>query len=195
MGKKLLVKNLGCATDTAVLEKIFADYGAVLSAKVVTDNATGRSRGIVEMSSMAEADAALSALDGTDVGGQTIQVTGEVKPWAEPERVVNLPYPGRNLAKLRKNILLKSDDMQIMQFLIPAGAKIPTYQVQGEMILHCLAGSIDIIVKEESHRLEAGQLFCLALDSCFAVQGIKNASLLATMNLHKQHHSVAQMDG
>jgi RNA recognition motif-containing protein len=58
------------------LSEVFTQFGAVASAKVVTDRATGRSRGFgfVEMSSDDEGRAAIAQLDQTDVGGRKINV-------------------------------------------------------------------------------------------------------------------------
>ena len=55
---------------------IFGEFGQVSRATIVTDRETGRSRGFafVEMGSDAEAEAAIRALDGQNVGGRTIQV-------------------------------------------------------------------------------------------------------------------------
>jgi cold-inducible RNA-binding protein len=81
MGRKLYVGNLGYDVSSADLEQMFASYGAVDSATVITDRATGQSKGFgfVEMSSNSEADAAMAALDGKEIGGRAIKVN-EAKP-------------------------------------------------------------------------------------------------------------------
>lgn len=75
MAKKIFVGNLPFATTSEDLKEIFAAYGEVVSANVVTDRATGRSRGFgfVEMES-AGADAAISALNGKELGGRALRV-------------------------------------------------------------------------------------------------------------------------
>ena len=81
MGKKLYVGNLGYDVSTADLEQLFAPHGTVESAQVIEDRATGRSKGFgfVEMSSSAEAQAAISALNGQDHGGRALTVN-EARP-------------------------------------------------------------------------------------------------------------------
>ncbi len=83
MGKKLYVGNLGYDVSDADLEQLFAAHGTVDSANVITDRSTGRSKGFgfVEMSSGAEAQSAIAALDGKDHAGRTIKVN-EAKPRA-----------------------------------------------------------------------------------------------------------------
>ena len=77
MGKKLFVGNLSFSTTSADLEALFAQAGTCESASVVTDRATGRSRGFgfVEMSSPEEAERAVAQLNGRDVQGRKINVS------------------------------------------------------------------------------------------------------------------------
>ncbi len=81
MGKKLYVGNLGYDVSNADLEALFSQHGTIQSAEVIMDRSTGQSKGFgfVEMGSDAEAQAAISALDGQDQGGRAIKVN-EAKP-------------------------------------------------------------------------------------------------------------------
>ena len=81
MGKKLYVGNLGYDVSSSDLEQMFSPHGAVESAQVIEDRATGRSKGFgfVEMGSAAEAQAAINALNGQDHGDRTLTVN-EAKP-------------------------------------------------------------------------------------------------------------------
>jgi cold-inducible RNA-binding protein len=81
MGKKLYVGNLSYETTNADLEAMFAPHGAVQSAQVIMDRETGRSKGFgfVEMGSDQEAQAAIAALGGKQVGGRSLTVN-EAKP-------------------------------------------------------------------------------------------------------------------
>lgn len=74
--KKLFVGSLPWAVDDAKLAQIFAQAGNVVSAQVVKDRETGRSRGFgfVEMSTDEEAQNAVSNLNGSDVDGRKIVV-------------------------------------------------------------------------------------------------------------------------
>ncbi len=83
MGRKLYVGNLGYDVSGPDLEQMFAEHGTVDSVNVITDRSTGQSKGFgfVEMSSDAEAAAAITALDGKELGGRAIKVN-EAKPRA-----------------------------------------------------------------------------------------------------------------
>jgi len=84
MGKKLYVGNLTYDVTDAALEQIFAGHGTVQSAQVIMDRDTNRSKGFgfVEMGSDAEAQAAIAALNGQQVGGRALTVN-EAKPREE----------------------------------------------------------------------------------------------------------------
>jgi len=86
--KNLYVGNLPHSTTEAELRNIFGAYGAIDKITLVTDRDTGRSRGFgfVEMSNASEADKAIAALNGTDLGGRTLTIN-EAKPKSERPRV------------------------------------------------------------------------------------------------------------
>ena len=87
MGKKLYVGNLSYNVDQSALEQMFAPHGTVESAQIITDRDSGRSKGFgfVEMSSDAEAQAAIAALNGQESGGRPLTVN-EAKPREERPR-------------------------------------------------------------------------------------------------------------
>src|SRR4051794_14014426 len=81
MGKKVYVGNLSFDTTDSMLEQMFGEYGTVQSAQVIMHRDAGRSKGFgfVEMGSDQEAQAAIAALSGKQVGGRTLTVN-EAKP-------------------------------------------------------------------------------------------------------------------
>jgi RNA recognition motif-containing protein len=81
MGQKLYVGNLSYNTTSSDLEQLFSQHGTVQSAEVISDRDSGRSKGFgfVEMGSDAEAQAAITALNGQQHDGRTLTVN-EAKP-------------------------------------------------------------------------------------------------------------------
>ena len=81
MGKKLYVGNLSYSVSDSELEQMFAAHGTVVSAQVIMDRDTGRSKGFgfVEMGSDQEAQAAIAAMNAKEVGGRALTVN-EAKP-------------------------------------------------------------------------------------------------------------------
>lgn len=81
MGRKLYVGNLPYEISETELQDLFAQAGSVESVNVMRDQATGRARGFafVEMSSDDEAQKAITAFDGTQLGGRNLTVN-EARP-------------------------------------------------------------------------------------------------------------------
>jgi len=81
MSKKLYVGNLSYQMTEDSLRDVFAAIGEVLSAKIVTDSATGQSRGFgfVEMANDDDASKAITSLNGTNVMNREINVS-EARP-------------------------------------------------------------------------------------------------------------------
>lgn len=83
MNNKLFIGNLAYTVTDVDLKTLFSQFGDVTSCNVAKDRETGRPRGFafVEMSSQAEAEAAIKGLNGQDVSGRPISVAvSEPKP-------------------------------------------------------------------------------------------------------------------
>ncbi|UCF99373.1 MAG: RNA-binding protein [Spirochaetaceae bacterium] len=76
MNKKLYVGGLPYSVTDEQLAELFESHGTVESAKVITDRYTDRSRGFgfVEMSTQEEAEQAIQALNGSELGGRNLTV-------------------------------------------------------------------------------------------------------------------------
>ena len=81
MSSKLYVGNLSYSVRDDDLQQKFGEFGSVQSAKVMMDRDSGRSKGFgfVEMSSDAEAQAAISGMNGKSVDGRDM-VVNEARP-------------------------------------------------------------------------------------------------------------------
>ena len=96
MGKILYVGNLAYSIRDNDLEQAFGAYGAIVSAKVMMERDTGRSKGFgfVEMGTDAEAQAAIAGLNGQPVQGRALTVN-EARPMeARPPRSGGGGYGG-----------------------------------------------------------------------------------------------------
>ena len=84
MGKKLYVGNLPYSVADSDLQRLFEAHGSVVSAQVIMDRDTGRSKGFgfVEMGSDSEAQAAIADMNGKEVDGRSLTVN-EARPKPE----------------------------------------------------------------------------------------------------------------
>jgi cold-inducible RNA-binding protein len=82
--KNIFVGNLDFNTGEDELRQLFAAYGQVDRVSIMTDRETGRSRGFgfVEMANAEEGEKAIAALNGSQVGGRTLNVN-EARPKVE----------------------------------------------------------------------------------------------------------------
>lgn len=97
MNNRVYVGSLPYATTDAKLEEVFSQYGSVVSARIITDKFTGRSKGFgfVEMSSSREAQAAIEGLNGSQLDGRSLTVN-EARP---PERRPAFEVARRNVER------------------------------------------------------------------------------------------------
>ncbi len=96
--KSLFVGNMSFQTSESELRELFAPFGQVTRVHMAMDRETGRARGFafVEMPNDAEASAAMTALDGKEVGGRNLKVN-EARPKGEggpPRGPRNFGGPG-----------------------------------------------------------------------------------------------------
>jgi len=92
----IYVGNLPRATSENELQSAFSAYGQVDSVAIIKDKFSGESRGFgfVEMPNSTEAGQAISALNGSDLGGRNLTVN-EAKPRTDDRRGGNDSYGGR----------------------------------------------------------------------------------------------------
>jgi RNA recognition motif-containing protein len=83
----MYVGNLPFSADQTTLQSLFAPFGEVISARVMSDRDTGRSRGFgfVEMDP-ADARKAMSSLDGTELEGRKLRINEAEKREKRPQR-------------------------------------------------------------------------------------------------------------
>src|SRR6476659_6332988 len=95
MGNKLYVGNLPYSVRDGDLEQAFGQFGAVTSAKLMMERHKGRSKGFgfVEMGSDAEAQAAISGMNGQPLGGRSV-VVNEARPMESRPRSGGGGYGG-----------------------------------------------------------------------------------------------------
>jgi len=77
----IYVGNISYSTSETMLEQAFGAFGTVESARIITDRDSGRSKGFgfVEMPDQGEAEAAIAALNGTELDGRSLTVN-EARP-------------------------------------------------------------------------------------------------------------------
>lgn len=89
------------------------------------------------------------------------------------------------LCDARTVALFKSNDLEVMRLVMPAGKTMPSHWVKGEITIHCLEGEVDLMAGGLTQRMKAGQLVWLEGGVDHALKAVQNSSLLVTIVLRK----------
>jgi quercetin dioxygenase-like cupin family protein len=106
-------------------------------------------------------------------------------PHANPGEVVDVRPLGSALASAQTKALVRTEQVEIIRLVVPAGKTIEEHKAKGEIVVHCLEGRLAFTVFGKTQNLEAGKLLYLPTNEPHSVKGIENASLLLTVLLSK----------
>lgn len=104
---------------------------------------------------------------------------------AAPGQLVDVQPLGSQLSEARTSALFKTDELEVMRLVLPAGKTVPAHKVKGEITIHCLEGQVDLMAGGQTQRMKAGQLVWLEGSVDHALKAIQDASLLVTIVLRK----------
>jgi quercetin dioxygenase-like cupin family protein len=102
---------------------------------------------------------------------------------AQPGEVVDVRPLGNALATTQTRTLVKTNALEVIQMVVPAGKEIPSHKAKGDITVQCLEGRIAFTVGGKTHDLEAGKLLYLPTGEPHALRGVEDASLLLTILL------------
>lgn len=122
----IFVANLDFGITSEDLKATFSQFGTVSYAHVVYDKLTKKSKGFgyVEMENPMEADAAITALHGLDVGGRALDIKiATPKDKRAPSNEITNPKPPKKEYPRAKKVILKRDDASKRRVLRPRRKK------------------------------------------------------------------------
>jgi quercetin dioxygenase-like cupin family protein len=73
---------------------------------------------------------------------------------------------------------IKTDALEVFQMIVPSGQLVPTHQLQGDVVVHCLEGRVSLKALGAIRDLKAGELLYFFSNEPFSVKAIEAASLL-----------------
>ncbi len=110
-------------------------------------------------------------------------------PHAAPAQPIDVAPLGAALSATPSSALFKSQGLEVMRLVLPAGKAMPPHKVDGEITIHCLEGELELSVQrdgaEQRQRLRAGQLCYLEGGVMHGVAGVVDASALVTIVLKR----------
>ena len=105
-------------------------------------------------------------------------------PHAKSGELIDLRPLGEALVHSITTTLVKTDLLEVIRLVIPAGKDIPLHQVIGEITVQCLEGRVAFTACGDTRALAAGQMLYLEGNEPHSLRGIENASVLVTILLH-----------
>ncbi len=102
-------------------------------------------------------------------------------PHADPGQVINIFNPPAEMPSDQTFALTKTDHMETIRMTIPEGKDIPSHQVEGELTVLCLEGSVEFLVDGSKKELSAGDWLYLAGGQPHSLRALADSSLLLTI--------------
>jgi quercetin dioxygenase-like cupin family protein len=102
---------------------------------------------------------------------------------ARPGDIVNVRPLGSALPTTKTKTLAKTDDLEVIRLVVPAGKEIPEHKAKGTLVVQCLEGQVAFTAHGRTQNLQPGELLYLPPGEVHSIKGVKDASLLFTIVL------------
>jgi len=112
-------------------------------------------------------------------------------PLSQPSEVIDLRPLGSAIAQSKTRAVIKTDRMELIRLVMPAGKTIAEHRAPDEITVHCLEGKIAFTTLGVTTELSAGQLMLLPSAQPHALQAIDDSSVLVTLLLKVPVSSVS----
>jgi quercetin dioxygenase-like cupin family protein len=106
-------------------------------------------------------------------------------PHAASGQLIDVQPLAGKLFEGRTVALFKSEELEVMRLIVPAGKTVPSHQVKGEITVQCLEGEVAFTASGQTQLMKAGQLLWLAGGVEHGLTAVQDASLLVTLHLRK----------
>lgn len=107
-------------------------------------------------------------------------------PHATSGEVIDIRPLGEALTRAITTTLVKTDNLEVIRLVVPAGKDLPPHRVAGEITVQCLEGRVGFTVGSTTRELAAGQMLYLVGNETHSLRGIEDASVLLTILLQQQ---------
>ena len=104
---------------------------------------------------------------------------------ANPAEVINIQPLGSKLGSTKTHTLFKTDAMEVIRLVMPAGKQIAEHKAPGEITVHCLEGRIEFTANGKTQEIKAGEMLYLEAAQPHALEAIDDSTVLVTI-LHKK---------
>jgi quercetin dioxygenase-like cupin family protein len=102
---------------------------------------------------------------------------------ASSGEVIDIHPLGDRVRESQTTTLVKTDQLEIIRLMLPAGKEIPAHKVAGPITVQCLEGRVQFYAHDNWLSLAPGQLIYLDGNQSHALKGVEDASVLVTIQL------------
>lgn len=102
---------------------------------------------------------------------------------AAPAEVFDVRPLASALKESKTTVLVKTDTLELIRIVLPAGKQLPPHRVEGEITVQCLEGRMVFDAEGTEHELAQGQMLYLAGGATHALRGVEDSSALVTILL------------
>lgn len=95
--------------------------------------------------------------------------------------VVNLATWAKDLTAEQTKAIVKTEQMELVRLVLPAGKNIATHKVSGPITVHCITGKIEFTAMGATQELKQGELLHLMAGEPHSVAALENAVVLLTI--------------
>lgn len=107
-------------------------------------------------------------------------------PHAQPGEVIDIRPLADKLLKTKTHTLLKTEHVEVLRLVLPAGKVIAEHKAPSDITVQCLEGQVKFTAPRGTQTLLAGEMLFLNSAEPHAVEAISDASLLVTILLRKK---------
>jgi quercetin dioxygenase-like cupin family protein len=100
---------------------------------------------------------------------------------AKSGEVVDLRPLGDELKGAKTSAIIKDEHFEAIRLIVHAGSMIPTHEVSGNIMLHCLEGHVRLGLSDGEIDLKAGEWVFLDRSEDYSIAGIEESCLLMTI--------------
>ena len=108
-------------------------------------------------------------------------------PHANPGDIIDIRPLGNQVSDTKTHTLIKTDTLQVIRLVLPAGKSIAEHQAPGEITVQCLEGAVDFTAVGKTQTLTPGQMLFLSPAAPHALLAAQDSSLLVTLRLPGSH--------
>ncbi len=105
---------------------------------------------------------------------------------AQAGEKINVKPLGAAIANGKTHSLFKTESLEVIRLVLPAGKHIAEHKAPGEITVHCLEGRVKFATGGKTHELTTGEILYLNAKEPHALDALEDSSVLVTLLLNKE---------